>query len=125
MVGNKGLLPKKGDSRAQNLRQSDESAEEAKVFELEWTQHSKADYGALDGSQLVFVDKALDRIRILGMEAGSPLTGDLIGCRKLKHRKLGLRVVFRQSEKGIQIVQIVAIGSRSDAAVYRQAKTRL
>ena len=94
-------------------------------FELEWTEYSKADYDSLDGSQLIFVDKALNRIRLLGMEAGVPLTRELIGCRKLKHRKLGLRIVFRQSEKGIQIIQIVAIGSRGDSVVYNQSKARL
>ena len=94
-------------------------------FELEWTKYSRADYESLDGAQLVFVDKALARIKLLGMQAGNPLIGELSGCRKLKHRKLGLRIVFRQSESGIQIIQIVAIGARSDSAVYRQSESRL
>gem|GEM_PF-613462 len=121
MAGNKG----RKNSAANTEYSTDEQLGKAGVFALEWTEYSKADYDSLDGSQLVFVNKALDRIRLLGMQAGSPLEGNLIGCRKLKHRKLGLRVVFRQSDKGIQIIQIVAIGSRSDATVYRQAKSRL
>ena len=104
-----------------SLKQPDKDG----IYELEWTEYSKADYHSLDGSQLVFVNKALDRIRLLGMAAGAPLAGNLVGCRKLKHRKLGLRIVFCQSEKGIQIVQIVAIGSRSNAGVYKQAEYRL
>jgi mRNA interferase RelE/StbE len=98
--------------------------ESHETFELEWTEHSKKDYGSLDGSQAVFVDKALARIRKLGMEAGSPLTGPLVGCRKLKHKKLGLRVVFQQSAQGITVIQIVAIGARSGSAVYRSAGRR-
>jgi mRNA interferase RelE/StbE len=94
------------------------------TFELEWTEYSRKDYKALDGSQLVFVDKGLDRIRKLGMAAGLPLAGDLAGCRKLKHQKLGLRIIFQQSKRGITVIQIVAIGARSDSAVYRQAKHR-
>lgn len=101
------------------------SKEPDELFELEWTEFSKADYDSLDGSQLVFVDKALNRIRLIGMQAGTPLTGDLVGCRKLKHQKLGLRVVFRQSDKAIQIIQIVAIGSRKDSKVYKQSRARL
>jgi mRNA interferase RelE/StbE len=98
--------------------------EPCEAFELEWTEHSKKDYESLDGSQMVFVDKALARIRKMGMEAGTPLTGSLVGCRKLKHKKLGLRVVFQQSEQGIRVIQIVAIGARSDSAVYKQAERR-
>jgi mRNA interferase RelE/StbE len=93
-------------------------------FELEWTDYSRKDYEALDGSQLVFVDKGLDRIRKLGMAAGLPLAGDLAGCRKLKHNRLGLRIIFQQSKRGITIIQIVAIGARSDSVVYKQAKHR-
>jgi mRNA interferase RelE/StbE len=99
-------------------------SEPCEAFELEWTEYSKKDYESLDGSQLVFVDKALARIQKLGMEAGTPLIENLIGCRKLKHRKLGLRVIFRQSKRGITIMQIVAIGARSDSATYRLAERR-
>jgi mRNA interferase RelE/StbE len=94
-------------------------------FELEWTEHSKNDYDLLDGSQRVFVDKGLDRIRQRGMQAGEQLHGKLAGCNKLKNRRLGLRIVFQQSSKGIQIIQIVAIGRRRDSAVYGQAGKRL
>jgi len=114
--------PKEGDLR---ISEGSSSNNKTELFELQWTEYSKKDYDALDGSQLVFVDKALNRIRLLGMQAVTPLAGDLAGCRKLKHQKLGLRVVFRQSDNGIQIIQIVAIGSRSDLAVYKLSKTRL
>jgi mRNA interferase RelE/StbE len=120
MAGSKAR--KRSGGKANESAEADVDGTE--VFELEWTEYSKADYDSLEGSQLVFVDKALDRIRLLGMQAGTPLTGVLAGCRRLKHRKLGLRVVFRQSEKGIQIVQIVAIGKREDSAVYKQANVR-
>jgi mRNA interferase RelE/StbE len=94
------------------------------LFELEWTEYSKKDYDALEGSQRVFVDKALNRIKQQGMDAGTPLVGQLIGCCKLKHKKLGLRVIFRESLEGIQIIQIVAIGSRADSKVYKSAERR-
>jgi mRNA interferase RelE/StbE len=92
------------------------------MFEPIWTEYSRNDYKELDGSQKVFVDKAIDRIRERGMEAGKPLYGLLSSCRKLKHRKMGLRVVFREVADGIEIV---AIGKREGKAVYQDAEARL
>jgi mRNA interferase RelE/StbE len=98
---------------------------DARHYELEWTSYSKDDYEKLDGSQKIVVDKALVRIRVHGMQAGQPLGKELVGCNKIKHQKMSLRVVFRESPNGIEIIQIVAIGKRADSKVYRAAKHRL
>ncbi|WP_461226019.1 type II toxin-antitoxin system RelE family toxin [Lacticaseibacillus suihuaensis] len=83
-------------------------------------------YEHLDGSQLVFVNKALVRLANLGMAAGQPLVGDLVGYRKLKNKRLGLRVVFGAAENGVvQVIDIVAIGKRDGKRVYRDAATRI
>jgi mRNA interferase RelE/StbE len=95
------------------------------AFTLEWTEASKADYESLDGTQLVFVDKGLARIINFGMKAGEPLGGNLVGYRKLKNKKQGLRIVFRELPHGIEIIQIVAIGKRGDFEVYKMAGRRL
>ncbi len=90
-----------------------------------FTEHSRADYLSLDGSQRKQVLKSLVRIEEAGMSAGQPLHGRLWDCRKLKHRSLGLRVVFRQSDDSIEIIEIVVIGEREDGAVYETAVKRL
>ncbi|WP_214770846.1 addiction module toxin RelE [Exiguobacterium sp. s133] len=95
------------------------------MYQLEWTQYSKGDYDDLDGSQKIFVDKALERIISKGMEAGQPLNGNLSHCNKLKNRKMGLRVVFREVEGKLQIIQIVAIGKRDKDEIYKIAEKRL
>ncbi len=95
------------------------------MYQIEWTQYSKGDYDDLDGSQKIFVDKALDRIISKGMEAGQPLNGSLSHCNKLKNRKMGLRVVFREVEGKLQIIQIVAIGKRDKDEIYKIAEKRL
>jgi mRNA interferase RelE/StbE len=64
----------------------------------------------LDGSEKVVVDKALKKIQVFGMQAGAALNGELSACRKLKHRKMGLRILFRESPNGIEIIQIVCKG---------------
>jgi mRNA interferase RelE/StbE len=94
-------------------------------YTLEWTDLSKKDYEKLDGSEKVVVDKGLTRIRLFGMEAGQPLSGALSSCRRIKHRKMGLRIVFRQSGDTIEIIEIVAIGKRQDFEVYVRAERRL
>lgn len=95
------------------------------MYQLEWTQYSKEDYDQLDGSQKIFVNKALDRIKLRGMEAGQSLHGNLAQCNKLKNKKMGLRIIFREAEGTIQVIQIVAIGKRDKEKIYKMAEDRL
>ncbi|MCL1903984.1 MAG: hypothetical protein FWF94_06170 [Oscillospiraceae bacterium] len=69
--------------------------------------------------------KSFKKIEEHGMRAGQELYGKLDDCRKLKHKKLGLRVIFRQSSDGIEIIEIVVIGKRDDDEVYNIAEERL
>lgn len=96
-------------------------------YVLNWFDKAKEDYFKLDGEQIIFVDKALDRIKIIGMKAGEKLHGKLCNCRKLKNRKKGLRIVFKEgnSDEDVDIIDIVVIGKRSDNEVYNEAEKRL
>jgi mRNA interferase RelE/StbE len=94
-------------------------------FLFKYTALSKKDYDRLDESQKIQIRKSLSKIKMHGMEAGRPLRGKLHDCRKLKHKKLGLRVIFRQSDEGIEIIEIVVVGNRSDGEVYNIAEERL
>jgi mRNA interferase RelE/StbE len=94
-------------------------------YDIEWTNLSVDNYNKLDGTEKVVVDKGLNKIATFGMEAGAALSGELSKCRKLKHKKLGLRIIFRESPSGIQIIQIVSIGKREDLKVYHSAEGRL
>ncbi len=90
-----------------------------------FTEFSKSDYEKLDGSQKKQILKSLTKIEENGMNTGQPLHGDLWDCRKLKHKRLGLRVIFRQSGQGIEIIEVVVIGKRKDDVVYDVAAERL
>ena len=69
------------------------------------------EYQKLDGSQ---------------RRLGTPLHGVLAGCKKIKWRKAGLRMVFRIREDGtVEIAEIVAIGRRDRSEVYKTAAERL
>ena len=90
-----------------------------------FTEFSKSDYDNLDGSQKKQILKSLIKIEENGMNTGQPLHGILWDCRKLKHKTLGLRVIFRQSIFGIEIIEFVVIGKRKDDEVYKTAAMRL
>ena len=95
------------------------------MYQIKWTEYSKGDYEKLDGSQRVFVDKALNRIKLCGMSSGEPLRGNLIGCNRLKNNRLGPRVIFREVQDKVEVIQIVVIGKRSNKDVYNTAAIRL
>ena len=90
-----------------------------------FTEYSRLDFYGLDGSQKKQILKSLIKIENNGMNIGQPLHGILWDCRKLKHKRLGLRVIFRQSDIGIEIIEIVVVGKREDDEVYEIAAKRL
>ena len=95
------------------------------MYTIEFLNEAYKEYTDLDGSQKLLIDKSLKRIEQRGMQTGEALRGRLVGCRKLKHRKAELRVIFRESNTGIEIIEIVAIGKRSDLEVYKLAENRI
>ncbi|WP_256864631.1 hypothetical protein [Marinilactibacillus piezotolerans] len=44
------------------------------------------------------------------MQAGEWLHGHLSGCKKIKHKRAGLRVRFKELENGVEIIDIITIG---------------
>lgn len=95
------------------------------MYQIEWTEYSRDDYDKLDGSQKIFVDKALNRIKLRGMDAGQPLHGALTQCNKLKNKKMGLRVIFREVQGKFEVIQVVVIGKRDKKTVYKIAENRI
>ena len=95
------------------------------MHQIEWTEYSRDDYDKLDGSQKVFVDKALNHIKLRGMDAGQPLHGALAQCNKLKNKKMGLRVIFREVQGKFEVIQVVVIGKRDKETVYKIAENRI
>lgn len=94
-------------------------------YKIKFTPASKKDYDKLDNSQKLQVRKSLQRIEEFGLDTGQPLKGKLADYKKMKHKKLGLRVIFKQSDLGIEIIEIVVIGKRDEKEVYKEAEKRL
>ena len=95
------------------------------TFKINFTKDSLQDYEQLDNTQKIQIRKSRLKIEQSGMQTGQPLRGKLADCRKLKHKKLGLRVIFRQSDLGIEIIEIIFVGKRDDEEVYQLAEKRL
>ena len=70
-------------------------------YKIKFTPASKKDYDKLDNSQKLQVRKSLKRIEEFGLDTWQPLMGNLANCKKMKHKKLGLRVIFKLSDLGI------------------------
>lgn len=80
---------------------------------------------SLDGSVRKLVDLGLAKLRVRADEIGKPLRGELSGCRELKYREAGIRVVYRIVGENVEIVEIVAIGARDKGKVFAVASRRL
>lgn len=93
-----------------------------------WDEAAK-DYKKLDGSLRQWVDAAVRRLEQRGSEIGKRLSNnsysELAGFKELKNQKLGIRLVFRVQQDGkIEIIEIVAIGKRDSAQVFKEVEKR-
>lgn|SRR5690554_106476 len=98
-------------------------------FEVIFIEEAKRDYQRLDGSVKKFVDiaiaKMLERADELGEELTKKNESNLIGCRKIKFKKIGIRIVYRIIADKAEIVEIISIGKREENEVYKNAAKRL
>lgn len=83
------------------------------------------EYRSLDGSVRAMVDKGLTRLAVRADEIGKPLGGKLAGCRELKFRFDGIRIIYRIVGERLEIVEIIAIGVRDKGRVFEDAGRRV
>ena len=81
------------------------------------------EYRKLDGSTKRLVNVALLKLQTRADEIGTPLSGPLAGCKKIKWRNVGLRMIFRIV--GETTVEIIAICQRDKERAYRTATQRI
>ncbi|MCG7334871.1 addiction module toxin RelE [Sporosarcina sp. ACRSM] len=100
-----------------------------KKFEIVFLEEAKEEYGKLDGSIKKFVDIAITKMQLRADELGEELTkkshSNLVGCRKIKFRKIGIRIVYRIIGDKAEIAEIIAVGKREENEVYKNAAKRL
>lgn len=98
-------------------------------FKVVFTEEANKDYNKLDGSVKKLVQAAVAKLRERADELGEDLTSkhgvNLIGCRKIKFRGAGIRMVYRIVGDQAEIAEIIVVGKREDNEVYQEAFKRL
>ena len=98
-------------------------------FNVKLRTEAEKELKELDGSVKILVKKALKKLTERADEIGEPLGHkhgfNLTGCRKVKLKKAGIRIVYQIIGEKLEIVEIIAIGDRSEFEVYEDAYRRL
>ena len=101
-------------------------------FEIIMDPDAVKEYQKLDNSVITIVDKALSRLEKRADEIGKPLRNQsnskLAGCKEIKLRDVGIRIVYRVTNQVVHVLRVVyvlAIEQRSDDFVFKLASKRL
>ncbi|KAB7630656.1 type II toxin-antitoxin system RelE family toxin [Bacillus paranthracis] len=98
-------------------------------FDIELHPKAAKEYKKLDGSVKQIVNKAFKHLEVRADEVGKELENKqhtkLYGCKEVKIKGIGIRIVFRIVGEKAEIVQIITIGKREDDEVFQDAHKRL
>lgn len=98
-------------------------------FEVVFIEEAYKDYKKLDGSIKKLVKVAVAKMQKRADELGEELTNkhgvNLIGCRRIKFKKAGIRMVYRIVGRKAEIAEIIMVGKREENEVYEIAYKRL
>lgn len=101
-------------------------------FRLRFDKKAQKEYDKLDGSIKVHVNKGLAKLRVradnIGKELENKRNMKLHGCRELKFKGIGIRLIYRitgEKEQELQIVMILGIGDKDEDKAFKEASNRL
>ncbi|WP_368915873.1 type II toxin-antitoxin system RelE/ParE family toxin [Exiguobacterium acetylicum] len=101
-------------------------------FRLRFDKNAQKEYDKLDGSVKGHINKGLAKLRrradTIGKELGNKREMKLNGCKELKFRESGIRIIYRitgQKEDLLEIVMILGIGDRAEDKAFKDASDRL
>ncbi len=101
-------------------------------FKLLFLPEAVKGYQKLNNSVVELVDKCLEELTMRADEIGKPLgntnNAKLAGCKEIKLRKSGLRIIFRITGEKVEVLTIVliaAIARREGNQVFKLAEERL
>jgi len=94
-------------------------------FEVRLDLDAVKEYNSLDNSVIKIVDKAIDELEYRADEVGKPLGNKrdlkLAGCKEIKLRDAGIRIIFKVTNDIVEILRVVyvlAVEKRSDDFVF-------
>lgn len=101
-------------------------------FKIRFAKKAQGEYDKLDGSVKGHVNKGLAKLRTradtLGKELENKRNMKLHGCKELKFKGSGIRVIYRitgRTEDELEIVMILGIGDRDEDKAFKDASNRL
>lgn len=101
-------------------------------FDVRLDVDAEKEYSRLDGSVLGMVNTAIDELIFRADEIGKPLSNysqtKLAGCKEIKLRDAGIRIVFRVTNEVVDILRIVyvlTIERRTRDMAFKVAHGRL
>ncbi len=101
-------------------------------FEVRFDEDAEKEYNKLDNSVLGIVNKAIDELVSRADEVGKNLSNysntKLAGCKEIKLRDAGIRIVFRITKMTVEVLRVVfilAIERRSQDLAFKIAHRRL
>ena len=100
-------------------------------FDVRLDPDALKEYNRLDNSVLDIVNKQIDELEFRADEVGKTLENNnstkLAGCREIKLRDAGLRIIYRVTSKTVEVLRIVyilTIEKRSNDFVFKTADKR-
>jgi mRNA interferase RelE/StbE len=104
----------------------------AERFDVRFDEDAKHEYNRLDGSVLRIVNEAIDGLVERADEIGTTLRNNsdtkLAGCREIKLRDAGIRIVYRLTDQVINVLRIVyilTVERRTKDMAFKIAHTRM
>jgi mRNA interferase RelE/StbE len=100
-------------------------------FDIRFDEDAVKEYQRLDASVVDIVNKAIDELTVRADEVGKILGNNantkLAGCKEIKLRNAGIRIIFRITNEVVEVLRVVyilTIERRSDDFVFKLAHKR-
>ncbi|WP_438348936.1 type II toxin-antitoxin system RelE family toxin [Paenibacillus sp. FA6] len=101
-------------------------------FDIRFDEDAEREYNKLDNSVLGKVNKAIDELVYRADEVGKKLSNHsntkLAGCKEIKLRDAGIRIVFRVTNEIVEVLSVVyilTIERRNQDYAFKIADRRL
>lgn len=102
-----------------------------KKFEIRFDPEAVKEYNKIDNSMIDIVNKAIDELEYRADEVGKKLKNNteskLAGCKEIKLRAEGVRIVFRITNLVVEVLRVVyiyAIEKRAGNTAFKLADKR-
>jgi len=101
-------------------------------FEVRFDRDAAKEYGKLSQPVLGIVNKSIEELEVradvIGKNLGNKRDMKLAGCKEIKLREAGIRIIYRVTNETVDVLKVVyilTIEKRSDDFAFKLASQRL